>query len=111
MNASAEAKNMRLIGHSDLNGFGNGGEGMALQKTGDGRRVLYIAHESAPKNFTGVNVTDPRNPHVIVQAELPHPRVRSNSLDVVGDLMAVAYQTVEPGLTPAGFELFDISDP
>jgi hypothetical protein len=37
--------------------------------------------------------------------------VRSNSLDVVGDTMAVAYQTQTTGLTPAGFELFDIGVP
>jgi hypothetical protein len=37
--------------------------------------------------------------------------MRSNSLDAVGDTMAVAYQTQVPGLTPAGFELFDIRVP
>ncbi|MGH8057554.1 MAG: LVIVD repeat-containing protein, partial [Candidatus Entotheonellia bacterium] len=106
-----ESKNMRLIGHNDLGGFGNGGEGMALQKTKDGRRVMYIAHESAPKNFTVVEVTDPSKPRVLAQTDLPHREMRSNSLDVVGDLMVVAYQTARPGLTPAGVELFDVSDP
>jgi len=106
-----ESKNMRLIGHNDLGGFGNGGEGMALQKTRDGRRVMYIAHESAPKNFTVVEVTDPSKPRVLAQTDLPHREMRSNSLDVVGDLMAVAYQTARHGLTPAGVELFDVSDP
>ena len=81
---------------------GTGGEGIALQATGDGRRVLYIAHESHPKDFTGVDVTDPRNPRVVVQTELPHDEVRSNSLALVGDLLLVAYQTARPGLTPAG---------
>jgi len=111
MNAAAESRNMRLLAQHDLNGFGNGGEGMSLQLTRDGRRVLYIAHESAPVNFTGVDVTDPRDPRVIVQTRLPHGEVRSNSLDVVGDILAVAYQTARPGLRPAGFELFDVSDP
>jgi hypothetical protein len=37
--------------------------------------------------------------------------MRSNSLEVSGNLMAVAYQTSEYGLKPAGFELFDISVP
>jgi hypothetical protein len=105
------SSNMRLLGHCDLNGFGNGGEGLSLQQTRDGRRFLYIAHESAPKNFTVVEVTDPRSPTVVAQTELPHAEVRSNSLDVVGDIMAVAYQTVRPGMTPAGMELFDVSDP
>ena len=111
MNATAEAKNMRLLGHNNLNGFGNGGEGLALQQTRDGRRMLYIAHESAPKNFTVVDVSDPTEPCVITQTDLPHDKVRSNSLDVVGDVLAVAYQTSEPGLKPAGVELFDVSDP
>ena len=37
--------------------------------------------------------------------------MRSNSLETVGDILAVAYQTTQPGLQPAGFELFDISVP
>ena len=103
--------NMRLIAHHELQGFGGIGEGMALQLARDGRRILWLGHESAPKNFTGVDVTDPRQPRVVVQTELPHAKVRSNSLDVVGDVMAVAYQTQKPGLIPAGFDLFDIGVP
>ncbi|MGZ5583068.1 MAG: hypothetical protein ACXWF2_08165, partial [Usitatibacter sp.] len=103
--------NMRLIAHHELQGFGGLGEGMAMQLARDGRRILWLAHESAPKNFTGVDVTDPKAPKVVVQTELPHAKVRSNSLDVVGDVMAVAYQTQVPGLTPAGFDLFDVSVP
>ncbi|TMH58464.1 MAG: hypothetical protein E6H53_10750 [Betaproteobacteria bacterium] len=102
---------MRLIAHHELQGFGGIGEGMALQATRDGRRILWLAHESAPKNFTGVDVTDPRQSRVVVQTELPHAKVRSNSLDVVGDVMAVAYQTQITGLTPAGFDLFDVGVP
>jgi hypothetical protein len=105
------ALNMRLIAHHALEGFGGMGEGMALQATRDGRRILWLAHESAPKNFTGVDVTDPRAPRVVVQTELPHAKMRSNSLDVVGDVMAVAYQTSTVGLKPAGFDLFDVSVP
>src|SRR5919197_5490707 len=86
-----ESKNMRLIGHSDLGGFGNGGEGMGLQKTKDGRRIMYIAHERAPINFSLVDLTDPSKPHLVTQTKLPHDRVRSNSLDLVGDTLAVAY--------------------
>src|SRR5438132_7577147 len=103
--------NMRLLAHHELQGFGGIGEGMAMQLARDGRRILWLAHESAPKNFTGVDVTDPRAPRVVAQTELPHAKVRSNSLDIVGDVMAVAYQTQNIGLTPAGFDLFDISVP
>ncbi len=105
------AWNMKLISHHELAGFGGVGEGINMQLTKDGRRILWLAHESAPKNFTGVDVTDMKNPKVVVQTDLPHAKVRSNSLDVVGDLMAVAYQTKDWGLKPAGMDLFDISKP
>ena len=102
---------MRLLAHHPLDGFGNVGEGMAIQTTRDRRRVLWLAHESAPKNITAVDVTNPKKPSVIVQTALPHNKMRSNSLDLVGDLLVVAYQTREPGMTPAGFEIFDVGDP
>jgi hypothetical protein len=104
-------RNMRLLAQHPLDGFGNCGEGLAIQLTRDKRRVLWIAHESAPKNVTAVDVTNPRKPTVLVQTALPHERMRSNSLDLVGDLLVVAYQTQAPGLTPAGFEIFDVADP
>lgn len=105
------AFNMKLLAHHELGGYGGMGEGMSMQATADGRRILWMAHESAPKNFTGVDVTDPVNPRMVVQTELPHAKMRSNSLDVVGDIMAVAYQTQTVGLKPAGVDLFDISIP
>ena len=107
----AESNKLKLLSHNDLNGFGNGGEGMAMQVTSDGRRIMYIAHESAPKNFTGVDVSDPRNPEIVVQTDLPHSGVRSNSLAVVGDVMLVAFQSSRPGGTPAGVGVYDIGDP
>src|SRR5215467_14920809 len=107
----ALSKNMRLLGHNDLGGFGNCGEGMAIQLARDGRRVLWLGHESAPKNFTAVDVTDPRKPSVIVQTDLPNSDMRSNNLDLVGDLLVVPYQTSRVGMKPAGVEFFDVTDP
>ena len=101
----------KLLAHEPCGTNGNMGEGMSLQVTKDGRRIMWMAHESAPANFTGVDVSDPRKPKMIIQAELPHRQVRSNSLEVCGDIMCVAYQTSQVGLKPAGFELFDISTP
>ena len=101
-----EIHNMRLIAHSDLNGFGNGGEGMSLQQASNGRRILWIAHESGPKDATAVDVTDIANPRMVAQTELPFPHVRSNSLAVVGDTMLVAYQTQRPGQEGAGMAVF-----
>src|SRR5262249_49509297 len=103
--------NLKLIAHHLLDGFGGMGEGMSIQIAPDGRRILWLAHESAPKNFTAVDVSDPRKPKVVAQTELPQSHMRSNSLEVVGDIMAVAYQCQQPGQKPAGLELFDISTP
>ena len=105
------AHNMTLLSHHELDGFGGMGEGIAMQMADDGRRILWMAHESAPKNFTGVDVTDHKNPRVIVQTDMPHMKVRSNSLDVVGNLMVVANQTKEVNMKPAGFDVYDISTP
>ena len=102
---------MRLLAHHTLNGYGGMGEGMSMQLLAGGRRVLWLAHESAPKNFTAVDVTEPRSPRVVVQTDLAHKDMRSNSLEVSGHLMAVAYQVSRAGLKPAGFELFDVSTP
>src|SRR5271167_3064780 len=103
--------NFKLLAHHELGGFGGMGEGMAVQVAKDGRRIIWLAHESAPKNFTGVDVTDPRKPKVVVQTDLPESYMRSNSLELTGDIMAVAYQTQQPNQQPAGFELFDIAKP
>ena len=111
MAAIETTKNMRLLAQHELNGFGNVGEGMVIQLARDGRRVLWLAHESAPKNVTAVDVSDPRKPSVIYQSDLPHTEMRSNSLDLVGDLLVVAYQTKSVGMQPAGVEIFDVGDP
>ena len=59
--AVQSASNMQIIGHSDLNGAGHGGEGLALRQYPDGRRVLFLAHFNA-----GVRALDIRDPY--------HPR-------------------------------------
>ena len=89
--------NFKLIAHHLLDGFGGMGEGMSIQIAPDGRRILWLAHESAPKNFTAVDVSDPRKPELVVQTDLPESFMRSNSLELSGDIMAVAYQTLEAG--------------
>jgi hypothetical protein len=105
------AWNFNLLAHHELGGFGGMGEGMSVQIAPDGRRIIWLAHESAPKNFTAVDVTDPRKPKMVVQTDLPQSHMRSNSLEVSGNIMAVAYQTQKVGQQPAGLELFDISVP
>src|ERR1700757_5520762 len=99
LNKSAEpiTWNFRLLAQNDLGGFGGMGEGMSVQIAKDGRRIIWLAHESAPKNFTAGDVSDPRKPKVVVQTDLPESFMRSNSLELSGDIMAVAYQTQKAG--------------
>ena len=70
--------NFKLLAQHTLDGFGGMGEGMSLQLAKDGRRILWLAHESAPKNFTSVDVTDPRAPKIVSRADLPQTHMRSN---------------------------------
>ena len=105
------AWNFKLLAQHTLDGFGGMGEGMSMQIAPDGRRIIWLAHESAPKNFTAVDVSDPRKPKVVCQTDLPQGYMRSNSLEITGNVMAVAYQCQKVGQQPAGFELFDISKP
>jgi hypothetical protein len=106
-----ELKNMKLISHHDLNGYGNGGEGVALQQLPDGRRIFWIAHESAPKDLTALDVSDLASPKVVLQTELPYPYLRSNSLALYEDLLLVAYQANKPGLPGVGMGVYDVSRP
>src|SRR5258707_4572387 len=107
--ADALSFNMRLLAHHMLEGFGGVGEGMGMQLARDGRRILWLAHESAPKNFTGVDVSDPRKPKVVVQTDLPQAHMRSNSLETCGNIMAVAYPNPRKGVQPPCIELVHIS--
>src|ERR1700732_865362 len=90
---SSECWNFQLLAHHELAGFGGMGEGMAIQMAKDGRRIIWLAHESAPKNFTALDVSDPRSPRLVVQTDLPESQMRSNSLALFCDIIVVGSQT------------------
>src|SRR4051812_50066371 len=100
--------NFKLLAQHELDGFGGMGEGMAVQVAPDGRRIIWLAHESAPKNFTGLDVSDPRKPKVVVQTDLPQPYMRSNSLEIAGNIMAGAPPCPKGGGEAAGLRPFGI---
>jgi hypothetical protein len=104
-----EASHMNLLARCELGGFGCG-EGIGLYAS-RGRRFLFVAHLAAPKNFSVIDVTDPRRPRVLAQVDLPHDQMRSNSLSLFDDTIAIAYETRVPGMKPAGVEFFDLSRP
>src|SRR6266702_4037073 len=57
--------NFKLLAQHELGGFGGMGEGMSVQIAPDGRRIIWLAHESAPKNFTAVDISAPEKPKSI----------------------------------------------
>jgi hypothetical protein len=108
----AEAMDMEQVSQLSLNGHGDGGEGMALQKLKDGRRILYLAHEGQKTCLSVVDVSNPRAPVLLAQLPSPGPEVtRCNSLGLSGNVLAVANQTLKVGQKPAGMWLLDVSDP
>lgn len=109
--AVPDQKAMRVIAQNDLGGNGNGGEGFGEVKTDDGRRILYVAHESGPICFSVVDVTKATDPVLLSQTDVPDENTRCNSLDVSGHLLTVANQVLEAGQPNAGLRIFDIEDP
>jgi hypothetical protein len=110
---SAESLNMDLIARNSLNGTGNLGEGYAEIKTRNGRRILYVAHESGPRCFSVLDVTNPRAPRLLLQTDIPSPNTRCNSLDISGHVLVVANQfndDTQPGGI-AGLRVYDVGDP
>ena len=105
------ASNMQIIGHSNLNGAGKGGEGLALHQYPDGRRVLFLAHESGPMCVSIVDVTKPEDPRVLTQLPVAAAHVRCNSLGLSGTVLAVAQQTDKQGQSGAGMDVWDVANP
>src|SRR3954470_6408823 len=106
-----EVSNMRILGQTDLDGKGNGGEGLALTQYRDGRRVLFLAHESAPTCFSVIDVTNTAKPTVITQVNTVTSDIRCNSLGLSGTTLVVAHQTQKIGLPNGGMRVFDVAAP
>lgn len=103
--------NVRLVSHHTLDGAPNIGEGIATKVTDDGRRLLYIAGEHPPRAMSILDVTDPASPELVWTLPTKHDKVRGNSLALRGDTLILAAQVIDPGDEPAGFFIFDVSDP
>jgi hypothetical protein len=106
-----EAKGMRLLGANDLGGHGAMGEGIALQKLKDGRRIAYLANEPNGAGMSIVDVTDPKKPQVLKYVQAENGDARFNSLSMTGDVLVVARQTTRIGQVPAGIIVYDASKP
>lgn len=105
-----EARNMTLLAQNDLNGNGDGGEGMVIQQRPDGQRLLFFAHEGEKNCLSIIDVTKPEKPVLINTLPSPAPGVtRCNSLGLSGNVLAVANQTKTKGKKSAGMWLLDVS--
>ncbi len=88
--------NLRLVGHSTLNGVGKCGEGLALKQYVS-RKVLILAYESGPQCFSIIDVNSPAGPVVLKQLPVEADFVRCNSLALSGNVLVVARQTDKVG--------------
>jgi hypothetical protein len=102
--------NLEEVGHSDLNGAGKGGEGLALKQYG-AKKILFLAHESGPQCYSVIDVTTPNKPRVIKQIPTEAQFVRCNSLSVSGNTLIVARESKEIGQAHGGMITYDVTDP
>ncbi|HET9298216.1 MAG TPA: hypothetical protein VFP18_15095, partial [Candidatus Binatia bacterium] len=110
--AQSESWNVRLIGHHDLNGHG---DGMQLLKNG---RYVYIAHlGTSPMALSIVDAADPSDPKVVRQ--IPHPpNTHAHKVQIAGDILIQNQERPYfdrnlPADVPneAGIRIYNIADP
>ena len=99
------ARGFRRVGELDLPGGG--------QIVVEGR-YAYVGHMAPPHGTSIVDVSDPREPHLVSQIAVPGD-IHSHKVRVIGELMLVNNERFPPGdasRTPAvGLRIFDISTP
>ena len=111
INAGSESWNVRLVGHHDLNGHG---DGMQILKAG---RYAYVAHlGTSPMALTIVDVADPAAPRVVRQ--IPHPpNTHAHKVQIAGDILIQNQERpyfgkIDPGApNEAGIRIYEISNP
>jgi hypothetical protein len=100
----AESFNLRLLGHSDLNGQG---ATMQLIARGD---HLYVGHFRGPVGFSVVDVSDPRTPRVVKQIPA-QPGTRCLKLQVAHNLLLVSQEQVGTASARTGMLVYELSNP
>jgi hypothetical protein len=102
-----ESHNIELLGHTDLNGKG---DGMQIMQKGD---IVYVGH----MGYTGVgtsivDVSNPRDPQVVRQIPIPE-NTHSHKVQLAGDILLVNHEQQLRGAEPysAGLAVYDVSTP
>jgi len=101
--ATPESWNLRLVGHTDLNGHG---DTMQLMVRGN---YLYCGHTHS-MGTSIVDVSDPRKPRVVNQIPNP-PGVRSAKVQLAEDLMLVNHEEWGGKAARTGLAIYQIRDP
>jgi hypothetical protein len=105
--AAIESRGLTLIGHSDLDGHG---DGMQIARNGE---VAYVGHMGDSGVGTSVvDVSDPRRPRVLRQLPAPAP-ARSHKVQCADGLLLVNHELFPPRDVPAetGLAVYDVSRP
>jgi hypothetical protein len=109
MTATYEARSVRLIGHSDLNGWGD-----AFQVTvRDGIAFVAASGDSGHEGTTILDVRDPHQPRVIAQIPAPEG-THSHKTQLLDHYLIVNHEQRRDYTGDAfrpGIRIIDISDP
>lgn len=100
------AEGLRLIGHSDLGGYG---DGMQVMRSGD---ALYVGHFGPSGMGTSVlDVTDPATPVLVRQWPAPEG-AHTHKVQVADGLLLTNHEAFRGGSPPrAGIAVYDLGDP
>jgi hypothetical protein len=104
-----ESRNVRLVGHSDLNGWGD-----AFQVTvRDGIAYVAASGESGNEGTTVLDVTDAARPRVIAQVPAPEG-THSHKTQLIDHYLIVNHEQrrgYEGAAFRPGIRVMDVSDP
>ena len=106
MKRRGEARGLRLVGHSDLNGFG---DGMQVVRRGD---ALYVGHFGlSGMGTTVLDVSDRTRPRVVRQWPAP-PGSHTHKVQVADGLLLVNEEQFRGGEPwTGGLVVYDLADP
>lgn len=108
--ASGTRKNLRLLGHNELNGFGNGGQ-IVVKRLGR-KKLAFVSHMSG-KAFSILDVRNSSKPEVIYQKDA-YPGTLSHKLRLYKDryllLNCERARAGDVSTFDSGFRIFDLND-
>ncbi|MFA9444263.1 LVIVD repeat-containing protein [Egicoccus sp. AB-alg6-2] len=106
MTRPEERHGLRLLGHSRLNGYG---DGMQVLREGD---ALYVGHFGPSGMGTSIlDVSDVTDPRVVRQWEAP-PGSHTHKVQVADGLLLVNHEQFRGGKNfSAGMAVYDLADP